>query len=414
MEISKQYTSRGLELRVRGRLDAYWSDHLTKSLAEVIREGTDHVTLNLSEIVYLSSAGIRVLIQTHKQLKNIQGLLVVSNPSEQVTSVLKMAGLDSLLLAPSRPEEDLSESPVARQLKRGHLTLEVYCGAPNASLTCQIVGNPGNLVGCQFQESDCQNLSFPSSMFAIGLGAIGEDFQECRGRFGEFLATAGAAAYLPTDGTNVPDYAVARGTLVPTLHVLYGLACSGEFAHLVRFEPAKEQHPVTLTELVSHCLEIEEAETVGIVMVAESAVLLGAALKRSPALGGDAKTPFQHPQIREWLSFTPERTHARGMTVIVGVATRTPDGPLTSILRPLGTDSSPAGHFHAATFSYHPLKRGMLDLQSTVTTLFEAERLQGILHLLHDHREINGTGESEFIRGACWIGPISEIFQGHK
>ncbi|MEC4675047.1 MAG: STAS domain-containing protein, partial [Nitrospirota bacterium] len=84
MEITKQHTSRGLELRVKGRLDAYWSDHLTKSLAEVIREGTDHVTLNLSEIVYLSSAGIRVLIQTHKQLKSIQGMLVVSNPSEQV------------------------------------------------------------------------------------------------------------------------------------------------------------------------------------------------------------------------------------------------------------------------------------------------------------------------------------------
>ena len=69
----------------------------------------------------------------------------------------------------------------------------------------------------------------------------------------------------------MPDYSVARGTLIPTLQVLYGLICSGEFAHLIRFEPAKEHHPVTLTELVNHCLEIEEAQTIGIVMVAESA-----------------------------------------------------------------------------------------------------------------------------------------------
>jgi len=51
----------------------------------------------------------------------------------------------------------------------------------------------------------------------------------------------------------------------------------------------------------------------------------------------------------------------------------------------------------------------MLDVATTVTTLFNEEQLQGILHLLNDHREINGTGESEFFRGACWIGPIHDI-----
>jgi hypothetical protein len=51
----------------------------------------------------------------------------------------------------------------------------------------------------------------------------------------------------------------------------------------------------------------------------------------------------------------------------------------------------------------------MLDSATTVTTLFDAERLQGILHLLNDHREINGTGQSEFSRGACWISPIHDI-----
>jgi anti-anti-sigma factor len=414
MEITKQPTSRGLELLVKGRLDAYWSDHLTKSLAEVIREGTDHVTLNLSEVVYLSSAGIRVLIQTHKQLKGLQGMLVVSNPSEHVTTVLKMAGLDTLLLVSSSPTEKASEVPVSRQLNRGHVNLEVFGVTPQASLSCRIVGNPEQLVDCRFNEADSQTQSFPDSTFAIGLGAIGEHFEECRGRFGEFLATAGAAAYLPTDGTNVPDYSVARGTLIPTLQVLYGLICSGEFAHLIRFEPAKEHHPVTLTELVNHCLEIEEAQTIGIVMVAESAGLLGAALKRSPAQGGEARDPFRHPEIREWLTFTPERTHTRGMTVIVGIATRTADGRLASILRPLGAGSSPLGHFHAATFSYHPLKRGTIDLHRTVRTLFDAERLQSILHLLNDHREINGTGESEFFRGACWVSPVTEIVKGYE
>ncbi len=409
MEITKHRTSRGWELLVKGRLDAYWSDHLTKSLAEVIREGTDHVTLNLSEVIYLSSAGIRVLIQTHKQLKGMQGMLVVSKPSEHVTTVLGMAGLEALLLGSPSSEEGVSDVPTSKQLERGHVTLEVFDGPHQASLTCQIVGNPDQLLDCRFTEADSQTLSFPDSTFAIGLGAIGEHFQQCRGRFGEFLAAAGAAAYLPTDGTNVPDYSVARGTFVPSLQVLYALKCAGDFAHLVRFEPAREPHPITLMELVDHCLDIVGAGLAGFVIVAESAGLLGAALKRSPVQDRFGANFFHHPEIREWLSFTPERTHAGGMTLVIGVAARTTTGSLASFLRPLGPGDFPIGHFHAATFSYRPLKRGMLDCVTTVTTLFDAERLQGILHLLNDHREINGTGQSEFSRGACWISPIHDI-----
>ena len=30
-----------------------------------------------------------------------------------------------------------------------------------------------------------------------------------------------------------------------------------------------------------------------------------------------------------------------------------------------------------------------------------------MLHLLHDDRGAAGAGESEFVRGACWIGPIA-------
>jgi hypothetical protein len=44
-----------------------------------------------------------------------------------------------------------------------------------------------------------------------------------------------------------------------------------------------------------------------------------------------------------------------------------------------------------------------------VRTLFEGGGLQGVLHLLRDDREIAGAGESEFLRGACWVAPIGEI-----
>jgi anti-anti-sigma factor len=410
MEITEQASDAGLELRVKGRLDSYWADPLARRLDEVIREGTHQITLNLSEVAYLSSAGIRVLVKFYKQLQGIQGSFTVSNPSEPVKTVLELAGLGTLLLAEATPPTAASPTQQkVRQLERGNATFEIFEYAPGASLTCRAIGDPELLLGCRFGEEHCQTLSFPDTKFAVGLGAFGNDFADCRSRFGEFLAVAGAAAYLPTDGTNVPDYLVTAGTFVPTLQILYCLACEGQFAQLVRFEAKKEPHTVTLAELVEACLEIAGTEVAGMVMVAESAGLMGAALRRSPALQASEVAPFVHPQIREWLSFTAERAYSRALALVVGVASRADRQELASLVRPLGKRPWPAGHFHTAAFSYRPLQKGELDVKTTVTTLFEAETLQGVLHLLSDDRDVVGAGQSEFVRGACWMGPIAEV-----
>ena len=79
------------------------------------------------------------------------------------------------------------------------------------------------------------------------------------------------------------------------------------------------------------------------------------------------------------------------------------------MVRPLSQGSSVSGHFHAAVFSYGPLQRGKVDLRETVTGLFRTERPLAVLHLLADDRPIVGAGESEFSRGACWVGPVGDI-----
>ena len=145
-------------------------------------------------------------------------------------------------------------------------------------------------------------------------------------------------------------------------------------------------------------------------MVVESAGLVGAALRRSPAASaGVNEVPFQYPEVRSWLSFSTERLYSRSLALISGVAVASECPPLTPFLRRLGGEVLPLGHFHAAAFSYRPLKKGDIDLRSTVTTLFETETLQGVLHLLTDDREAAGAQQSEFVRGACWIGAASEI-----
>jgi hypothetical protein len=179
---------------------------------------------------------------------------------------------------------------------------------------------------------------------------------------------------------------------------------------MLRFEAVNAATPITMAELVKTALETSGGATIGMAMLAESAGLVGAALRRSPAavLEGNG-APFQYPEVRKWLSFSTERLYSRSLALVAGIASATECKPLTPLLRRLGTEEWPAGHFHAAAFSYRPLQKGEIDLQTTVTSLFETENLQGVLHLLSDDREAAGLQQSEFVRGACWINRLAEL-----
>ena len=408
MEISKKQTGEVLEVEVKGRLDSYWADHLTSALDASIQEGSHQITLDLSQVDYLSSAGIRVLVRVYKQLKGIDGALRVARPSPAVKKILTMSGLTALL-APETKTEPAAVAPEFDTQERDGVRYQVYDLAPSASLSCRILGDPVKLDGCRFTAEDGHAVALPQSSVALGLGAFGQQFGECRNRFGEFLAVAGTAAYLPTDGTETPDYLVSAGTDLPEMTLLYGLACDGPFGRLARFETSPESGGTGLSALAGHCLAIAGAETAGVVIVAESAGLVGASLRQSPATAEVPRAPFGHPEIRKWITFAPERVFPRAVVVIVGVVSASPPPELRPLVRPLGENGGPSGHFHAAAFSYGPVKRGRIDLRETVSHLFESERLEGVLHLLNDGRAIVGAGESELTRGACWIGPVSSI-----
>jgi len=409
MEISTEQVGDALAVKVRGRLDNYWTEHLRTNLEEFVRGGAHVIRLNLSEVSFLSSAGVGLLVLTYRQLKEIGGTLIIASPSERVKQVLDLCKLTPILLANQAPATAVERTSEIRRFTSATAAFEVLeCAAPQ-SLTFELIGDPRLLTSCNFGPTDCRLLRFPPSTFGLGLGAFGNDFEDAQSRCGEFLAVAGSAAYLPTDGTNVPDFMVCSGDLVPELNVLYGLRCEGGFTHLLRFEAANVDSPVMLSELVVTALEVSAANAIGMVMVAESAGLVGAALRRSPAQTAVANaSPFKYPEIRSWLSFSTERLYSRSLALISGLAARSASEPLASMLRRTGSEASPMGHFHAAAFSYRPLKKGDIDLKATVSTLFETETLQGVLHLLTDDRDAAGAQQSEFIRGACWISAVSE------
>ena len=206
---------------------------------------------------------------------------------------------------------------------------------------------------------------------ALGLGALGPSFEECRGRFGEFLAVAGIAAYRPTAGTGRPDFEQSAGAFVPKVRMLYGLAFSARRAVFVARFDARGGGPsstasssVPLSQIALACLDLAVTDTVGLIIAGETEGLVGAALRRSPAGIPGGVDPFAHPAVRDWLSLTPEPEHSRCTALVAGVATREKNPALVPFVRPVSNGCSPAlqGHFHAAVVPYRPLAGGPIGL----------------------------------------------------
>src|SRR5262245_24710921 len=203
MEITKKSMDGTVELRVNGRLDAHWADHLTRAIEEILHGGAHHLRVDMSDVSYMSSAGVRVLLRFRKQAQQLSGSFVVVQPSVAVRTVLEMAGL-VVLFGEEAPR--VAAPPQSRQFEVEGIRFESFELERGATLRCRMVGDPLKLQSTGYGPGDCRTIETGPSTMVVGLGAFGRDYQECRGRFGELLAAGGIAAYLPTDGTNHPDY----------------------------------------------------------------------------------------------------------------------------------------------------------------------------------------------------------------
>jgi anti-anti-sigma factor len=86
------------KLMARGRVDSNSADSLLDKLEGVLEKGQKTIILNMSQVVYLSSIGIRVILKVYKQAVELGGTFNIERPSEVVKNVLGMAALKEMLV----------------------------------------------------------------------------------------------------------------------------------------------------------------------------------------------------------------------------------------------------------------------------------------------------------------------------
>lgn len=95
MTINIQKENDQVLLTVAGRLDTVTAPQLEQAFAEQVLP-TDRVVLDLGEVAYISSAGLRVLLGAQKCLQT-QGSLTLKNVCEPVMEVFEMTGFAEIL-----------------------------------------------------------------------------------------------------------------------------------------------------------------------------------------------------------------------------------------------------------------------------------------------------------------------------
>ena len=83
-------------IEVAGRLDTMTASSLDKAINEDIGE-VKNLVLDLKNLEYISSAGLRVLLGAQKKMQKI-GSMKVTNVCEAVMEVLEMTGFADILV----------------------------------------------------------------------------------------------------------------------------------------------------------------------------------------------------------------------------------------------------------------------------------------------------------------------------
>ncbi len=96
MTITENKNGDSLDFIVVGRLDTTTAP-LFESRLKGLPKGLKILNVNLKDVEYISSAGLRVVLLAHKMMAGLGSKMIIKHPSEFCVQVLEATGMDSVL-----------------------------------------------------------------------------------------------------------------------------------------------------------------------------------------------------------------------------------------------------------------------------------------------------------------------------
>ena len=82
--------------RIKGDIDAYSSPSLKDKIVKEIESGTKKLVLNLTNVDYIDSAGLGVLVALLKRIKKEQGVLRIAGLKPNILKIFQLTRLNQI------------------------------------------------------------------------------------------------------------------------------------------------------------------------------------------------------------------------------------------------------------------------------------------------------------------------------
>ena len=80
-------------VEIKGRIDSFTAPQLSDTLHDITQKNVYKIIINMNDVSYISSAGLRILIDIQKICKNLnQGEVILTNIPQRVYETLELAG----------------------------------------------------------------------------------------------------------------------------------------------------------------------------------------------------------------------------------------------------------------------------------------------------------------------------------
>ncbi len=94
-----------LSVQLQGRLDGSNSNEFYEGVEAAIEDGDAAVVIDMAQLAYISSAGLRVLLMLAKMLEDRNVGFAVCSLSKQIKEVFDIAGFDKVIGVHPSPEK---------------------------------------------------------------------------------------------------------------------------------------------------------------------------------------------------------------------------------------------------------------------------------------------------------------------
>ena len=120
MEVSTERKEPVLIITIKGKLGAFFGvKELQDALKEQLDDKINFILLDMKDVPYLSSSGIRILLETRRKLRQKEGALVLFGLQPACHEILKVTGIiPELPVTATRAEAEQLVQPPDNQTSR--------------------------------------------------------------------------------------------------------------------------------------------------------------------------------------------------------------------------------------------------------------------------------------------------------